>query len=152
MSRRAFDRLATGALAVFFLAFLLWWRILYLIPAGSSAVLFSPFFGGTDLRHVLSEGLHFVSPLKQVTIYDERMQSRRISTTVLQSNGMELSVDVVVYFHPVRAMLPYLHQKVGADYADQLVVPMASAAILRVIGDYNFSTMRDSSTANLEEQ
>ena len=49
-------------------------------------------------------------------------------------NGLELKVKVSVHYHPFRESLGFLHQQIGPDYEQKLVVPSVEYCVRNAIG------------------
>ncbi len=104
--------------------------VLYFAPGifvtvreGQAAVLFRRFFGGTVRDRVYGEGLHVVMPWDKMTIYNVRVQECRRAVQVLDNTGLQYLINISIRYHPEYNVLAVLHQKVGPDYLDKIVVP-----------------------------
>jgi prohibitin 1 len=76
-----------------------------------------------------------------------RQQEVMESMAVLSSNGLEIKVDVSVWYLPSYAELPQLHQQKGTQYLERVVKPSMRSATRSVIGRYTpeeiYSSKRD---------
>ncbi len=117
------------------------------IKAGEAGVLFRPLSGGVDTKKTYGEGLHIIAPWNKMVTYDVRQQEVMESMAVLSSNGLEIKVDVSVWYLPSYAELPQLHQQKGTQYLERVVKPSMRSATRSVIGRYTpeeiYSSKRD---------
>lgn len=122
-------------------------KIFLTIEPGEKGVIFKPFGGGLDKEHVYSQGFHIIAPWNTMYIYSVREQQIEESMNVLSSDGLNISTDVTVRFHPAYNDLGKLHDEFGEQYVKQLVVPEARSAVREVIGRYTpeelYSTKRE---------
>jgi len=136
------------ALAGAFIVLLLFGsRMTVTIDAGHGGVLFKTFGGGLDVENTYGEGFHFIAPWNKMHVYSLLQQERAEDMRVLSSNGLEISVDVSAWFLPKAEELGLLHQKVGVNYSNTVLIPAMRSAARSVIGRYTpeeiYSTKRD---------
>lgn len=112
----------------------LWPRIFIDVPAGSHAVMYRTFAGGTVTNRVWDEGLKIIPPWDSLTVYETRLQTRYIAFDVLSEEGLSLQVKVAVRFRPNKEMLGFLHQDIGVDYFNRLIEPEVHAHVRRTFG------------------
>ncbi len=115
--------------------------IIYLAPyifitvrAGESAVLWRRFFGGTETDRVYGEGWHMIWPWDKMTIYNVRIQEVRPSIDVLTKRGLKINLLISIRYHPERDILGVLHQRVGTNYVDKIVIPEVESTLRTTIG------------------
>lgn len=106
------------------------------VYSGQSGVLWSRFFGGTQIDRVYLEGLHIIFPWDEMNIYDIRLQENQREFQVLSSDGLEMRVSVSVRFRPIQAHLGVLHREVGPQYVETLVLPELGAQARKQIALY----------------
>lgn len=111
-------------------------RVVILVNAGESAVLFKRFDGGTQLDKLYGEGFHIIYPWDIMTVYNVRIQHELKEFQVLSSNGLKIKVDASIRYRPIKENLPDLHQQVGTDYADRIVFPEVEAVVRQIFGQY----------------
>lgn len=72
------------------------------INSGEAGVLFKRFGGGvvTD-EPALGEGFHLVAPWNDVFVYEVRQQSIDEKMVVLSSNGLDIKLDVTIWYEPI---------------------------------------------------
>ncbi len=124
-----------------------WSRMTITIDAGNSGVLFKTFGGGLDTETTYGEGFHFLAPWNKMFVYEVRQQEVSEDMNVLSSNGLEISVDVSIWYQPEWKKLGLLHSQIGQNYLQRIVVPSLRASTRSVIGRYTpeeiYSTKRD---------
>lgn len=124
-----------------------WSRMTVTIDAGHAGVLFRTFRGGLDTETTYGEGFHFMAPWNKMYVYETRQQEVAETMNVLSSNGLEISVDVSIWYQPDYAQLGMLHSKIGQDYLQRVVIPSLRSSTRSVIGRYTpeeiYSTNRD---------
>lgn len=134
-----------GSIILFFLIF--GSRMTVTVDSGEAGVLFKTFSNGVYLDETYGEGFHFLAPWNKMYVYEVRQQETGDKMTVLSSNGLEIAVDVSIWFQPVYEKLPYLHQEKGQDYLNRVVKPSIRSATRSVIGRYTpeeiYSSKRD---------
>jgi len=99
------------------------------------------------MKTTLGEGFHFVSPLSSIYMYDLREQQHPERVEVLAKNGLAISLDASVVYHPIATELYELHTEVGPNYYDVLIEPILRSRARRVVGRYTpeeiYSTKRE---------
>jgi regulator of protease activity HflC (stomatin/prohibitin superfamily) len=91
---------------------------------------------GTVTDHVYSEGLQVVMPLNTMYIYDTRVQVIFHDIEVLTSSGLPIKLSLAVRFQPIFELLGILHQQVGPDYPNKIILPQIESVLRRNIGTY----------------
>lgn len=134
-----FDRMQTGlvlsVLISLFVVTLFWQTIVVFNHPGQQGVYWSRFFGGTSDR-LLGEGAHFKLPWDDIVQYDMRLQESGGNLILLSKDGMEMDVLWSARYRPDPAHLPELHQKLGPDYANRIIIPEAISSLRQVLGNY----------------
>ena len=125
----------SGLIFTFF-CFYLANRIFIFIGPGEAGVLFHRISSGTDTDNIYGEGMSVIAPWNKMFIYTVRVQQRNEIVEALSSNGLTIRVTVQMRYYPEYKNLGLLHQKVGPDYADSIVVPEVTAGVREVIGKY----------------
>ncbi len=125
----------------------LWSRITITVESGQGGVIFKLLGGGVDTEKTYPEGFHIISPLNKMFIYDVRQQEVSEKMSVLSSNGLEISLDISMWYQPVHDKLGYLHKEKGQNYLNSIVRPAIRSATRSVIGRYTpeqiYSSKRD---------
>jgi regulator of protease activity HflC (stomatin/prohibitin superfamily) len=153
------DRLVTTLAVILIIIFFLP-RFVSVIPSGQAGVLWQSYAGGTDVRRILGEGIHFISPWDKVYFYNVRLQEVTRTYEVLSRDGLHLQITAAARFRPKGAPFPWtqstpnalaqLHKSVGPGYVNVLLVPGVSSVLRRVI--QNFSVDQIFSERGLFEQ
>lgn len=143
-----------GAVLIFFLMF--GSKMTVTIHSGEAGVLFRQFGGGVELDRTYGEGFHLLAPWNEMIVYEARQQESGEKMVVLSSNGLEITVDVSLWFQPEYGNLPKLHQEKGQDYLGRVVSPSIRSATRSVIGRYTpeeiYSSKRDQIQSEISEE
>jgi regulator of protease activity HflC (stomatin/prohibitin superfamily) len=107
------------------------------IQSGQVGVMYLRFFGGTQTDRVLSEGLKIIPPWDKLFIYTVRVQEARQEISVLTQEGMSVLLHVSIRYHPEADLVGLLHQRVGPDYKDHIVVPEVEAALRTIMAKFS---------------
>lgn len=107
-------------------------RIFITIKPGQAGVMYSV-FTGTDLSRTYREGLHLISPLNTMIVYDVRTHKIDFDQYVLSANGLTIHVIHSILYKPDIRLLPSLHQQLGPDYANLVVAPCVKSRIRKEI-------------------
>jgi len=111
-----------------------WQRVVYVIPSGHAGVLYRTFFGGTVTDYVYPEGFHVFFPWDILYDYDTKVQVVMSDITVLTNKGLPIELKLAIRYHPEYDMLGLLHQKVGPEYVQKIVLPQVESVLRRNIG------------------
>ena len=111
-------------------------RVVYFVDAGRAAVLFRRFFGGVVTTQVYGEGVHLCFPWDHYTEYNVRIQEESMNFIVLSQNGLSVSIDISVRYHPDYDTLGLLHKRVGPDYAKKVILPIIEGSVRDTAGRY----------------
>ena len=107
------------------------------IYPGNTGVLWKRFAGGTQ-DEIFTSGLHIISPFDKMYIYETRIQQKKVEFTALSNSGVTIRLNASVRFFPHIASLPTLHESLGPDYIDRVVVPEIKSVLRQIIGTLNF--------------
>ncbi|HHG84480.1 MAG TPA: prohibitin family protein [Bacteroidetes bacterium] len=106
------------------------------IDAGHKGVLFRKFGGGLDLEQVYGQGFQVIAPWNSMYVYDVRIQEQMEEMDVLAENGLNIHIDLSFRFRAIPERIADLHDEIGRDYAEKIVIPEIRAATRKVIGEY----------------
>jgi regulator of protease activity HflC (stomatin/prohibitin superfamily) len=126
-----------GVLLFFFVVIYFWPRIFISIHSGELGVLYRRFSGGTIVDKVYGEGLRIIWPWDVMTVYDVRFQTTKHDMQVLTNKGLKIQVQLSVRYRPESEILGLLHQVVGPDYLNKIVIPEVEATLRSVMGQYD---------------
>ncbi|WP_058553545.1 prohibitin family protein [Thiohalocapsa sp. ML1] len=115
---------------------LLWRRIFISIEPGETGVLYR-FFTGTVTQRVYPEGLHIIPPWDTMVPYETRRQVVMHELDVLSVRGLPVHLELAIRYQPQVEQLGLLHQRVGPDYADRVVVPQAESVLRRELSRFS---------------
>jgi len=122
-------------------------RMTVTIPAGHGGVLFKTFSGGVVKDQTFGEGFHIIAPWNKMIVYSLLQQEKSEDMKVLSSNGLEINVDVSLWYLPMSSNLGDLHATIGLHYPQNVVIPALRSASRSVIGRYTpeeiYSSKRD---------
>ena len=127
------------------------------IGSGEAGVLYKTFGGGvvTD-EPPLGEGFHIVAPWNKVYIYEVRRQEIFEKMKVLSSNGLDIQLDASAWYKPDVKSLGKLHQEIGDDYLQRIILPTIRSAARSVVGRYTpeqlYSSKRDAIQREIFEE
>jgi regulator of protease activity HflC (stomatin/prohibitin superfamily) len=125
--------LLLAGVVLFALAYF-WPAVFVTIDSGQVGVMYLRFGGGTVTDRLLGEGLRFVPPWDKLFIYNVRLQEIRHTMTALTEEGLEIKFDLSIRYRPELELVGLLHQKVGPDYPDKVVVPEVESALRSIVG------------------
>lgn len=84
--------------------------------------------------YVYPEGLHAFWPWDRLYDYDTKVQVVLSDITVLTNKGLPIELKLAIRYHPEYDMLGLLHQKVGPEYVQKIVLPQVESVLRRNIG------------------
>ncbi|MCX7180518.1 MAG: prohibitin family protein [Proteobacteria bacterium] len=125
-----------GSLIAVLIIIVLWSRILVVIRPGEAGVMYRMLSSGTVTDRVYTEGLHIVMPLNSIYKYDTRVQLVLHDIETLTKSGLPIKLHLAVRFQPIFELLGLLHQNVGPDYANKIILPQIESVLRRNIGNY----------------
>ncbi|MEQ8904202.1 prohibitin family protein [Ekhidna sp.] len=121
-------------------------RIFYRIEASERAVLFRSLSGTLEKENIIGPGWHVKAPWNDVYIYEVSESKIEETMDVLDKNGLSISVDVTVRFHPKFDAIGTIQENFRGDYIQRLVIPEARSTVRQVMGRYTaeeiYSTKR----------
>lgn len=133
--RRKFSLLVVLFLITSILIVFLWTRIVVIVHSGQAAVLFR-LFSGVEVDTIYPEGLHIFNPLDTVTIYEIRKQVAFHEFDVISNKGLTVHLSLAVRYRPQYDMLGLLHQRIGPDYLQRVVLPQIESVMRKELGNY----------------
>jgi regulator of protease activity HflC (stomatin/prohibitin superfamily) len=117
-----------------FLVIYFWESIFVTIGSGQEGVMYRRFFGGTVTDKLLGEGIHFVPPWDHIFVYNVRHQEVEHSMPALTQDGLTVTVNLSIRYRPQKELVGLLHQSIGPDYKNIVVVPEVEGSVRRVVG------------------
>lgn len=143
--------IAIGTAILISLVFIFSGSVIKIIPAGHAGVVFN-LFGGVEKR-VLNEGVNILIPVVEtVTIYDARKTSHNFSDGFDKGNigqsiqcqtndGQTVSIEVTVITHLNKDKIWKLHQTLGREYTERLIVPQTRSIFRNTVAKYPINTV-----------
>jgi len=131
--------LASGVLLFVLIYF--WPSVFVTVESGQVGVMYQRFFGGTVTDRLLGEGLRFVPPWDKLFIYNVRLQEVRHTMTALTQEGLDIKFDLSIRYRPELELVALLHQKVGPDYPEKVVIPEVESALRGIVGTQMLDTI-----------
>jgi prohibitin 2 len=137
------------------------------VGAGERAVVFNRFTGLQ--KGQLGEGLHFLLPgVQYPTLYDIKTQTYTMSASQNESNqtignandalvaltadGLPVSLEMSVQFHPDPEKVDALHADVGPQYVEKIVRPQTRAHVRMVVAKYPVTDVYGARRARIIEE
>ena len=125
-------------------------NIFITLKPGEKAVIFRKFSTGLDKENIFSAGFHMVAPWNQLIRYEVREQKSEETMDILDKNGLALSVDISVRYHPIYDRIGYIHEIFGEHYPLTLVIPEVRAAVREMMGRYSAEEIYSTKRAEVE--
>jgi regulator of protease activity HflC (stomatin/prohibitin superfamily) len=132
-----FPGYVVGILLFLFFIVYFWSNIVITIHSGELGILYRRLFGGTVVDRVYGEGLTITWPWNIMTVYNVRYQTTPHKLEVLTSKGLKVMVSLSIRYRPETEVLGVLHQVVGPDYLQKIVIPEVEATLRTVLGRYD---------------
>jgi regulator of protease activity HflC (stomatin/prohibitin superfamily) len=111
-----------------------WTRVIIIVKSGEAGVLYRLFFDGTVTDYPYPEGLHFNWPWDTMFIYNVRIQTILHEFNVLTQEGLPIHLKLAIRFRPEYEMVGVLHQQVGPDYVNTIIIPQVESVLRKNIG------------------
>jgi len=108
-------------------------NILYIIHPGHAGVKWS-IYTGTQVDYVYPEGFHLIWPFNKMYIYDVRIQETSKELDVLSKTGLKVHMLFSIRFRPKYEFLGLLHQNIGIDYPNKVILPEIESVLRQTIG------------------
>ncbi len=122
--------------AILIVLALAWNSITYTINAGEKGIIFRTFQGGLDKATVYEQGFHIKWPWDKIFIYDIRIKEDIGAMQVLSKNGLTIRTELSYRYKPTDYRIGYLHDIIGPNYHNDIVIPEIRSATREVIGKY----------------
>ena len=111
-------------------------RVTYTVGPGQKAVVFYRFGKGLDKENVKNQGFHFIAPWNEKYIYNVRIQEDLSIMEVLSKNGLTIKTELSYRYKPVDNKVGYVHDDLGINYHDKIIIPEIRSVTREVIGEY----------------
>ena len=130
------NTLLTIAVLLLFATIYYWPKMFITIESGHVGVLYLRFGGGTQTDRVFGEGMKIIAPWDKLFIYEVRVQEVRHEFDVLTQEGLKLKLFLSIRFHPQPDLAGLLHERVGPDYLNKVVIPEVESALRFTIAGF----------------
>lgn len=122
------------------------------IGTGERGIKYKPLSGGLDIETVYGQGLKFKMPWNTMIIYEIRKQENEQSMEVLSSNGLDIAIDVSIRYRPIEDKIGYLHDQIGKNYNEKIIIPELRSSTREVIGNYKPEELYSSSREKIQDK
>ncbi|MEM0941677.1 MAG: prohibitin family protein [Bacteroidota bacterium] len=130
--------------------------IFFRIEASERAVLFKTLSGTLEKNNIIGPGWNVKAPWNEIYRYEVSENKIEETMDVLDKNGLNISVDVTVRFHPKYDAIGTIQENFRGDYIQRLVIPEARSTVRQVMGRYTaeeiYSTKRPEVEASIKEE
>src|SRR5262249_12802335 len=89
-----------------------------------------------DPKELRYEGMHFIAPWNKLYIYDRRLKATNEIYDAISSDGVQLHATVTVRQQLNWEAAGVVHQFVGPDYMQTMVLPEIGNRVREVIAQY----------------
>ncbi|MDG1428664.1 MAG: prohibitin family protein [Crocinitomicaceae bacterium] len=119
------------------------------VDPGEEGFIYRPYGGGVDKTQTFTEGTYFVAPWNEMITYSTLQQSKTYTSTVMDKNGTDITVEVAVNYSVQKGKSAGLHLDVGKDYII-IIDDKSQGAIKDVIGKYTYEEVYSTKRTVLE--
>lgn len=133
LSRHLVTIVTLFLISALFLAYF-WTNIVITIRPGEVGVLFNRFGKGTVVDKVYQEGLILIFPWNIMYKYDTRVQQHQYTMSSLTKEGLKIEMDISIRYYPELETVGVLHQRIGPDYLEKIVIPEVASNIREQVG------------------
>jgi regulator of protease activity HflC (stomatin/prohibitin superfamily) len=153
--KRSFIRYLSASISflliVLIITILLFNRIVVFIGSGEGGVLYRLFLGGTVTTKVYPEGIQFIWPWDTMYVYNARVQEYPHEFDALTKNGLKVHLQLSVRYRPEYKLLGVLHQEIGEDYVNIVVLPEIENVLRVLIGSLDAEEIYRTENSLLEK-
>ncbi len=125
--------------------------IFYTIQSNERAVIFKKFSGGLDKQNVIQPGFNVKAPWNDLYVYDVSENQAEETMDVLEKNGLSISVDISVRFHPMYEKIGEIHETFTRDYVNRLVIPEVRSTVRQVMGRFTAEEIYSTKRSEVEQ-
>ena len=143
----SFPKWLIPAFAAFLLILVFSSRLFVKIESGEAGVQYD-LVAGLKVDRVYDQGLKIIAPWNRMFVYSTRIQEDRSVMEVLSANGLTIRAELSYRYRPFQDKIGYLHNEVGENYHERIIIPEIRSATREIIGKYLpeelYSSKRDS--------
>lgn len=125
--------------------------MIVVVPAGHGGVLWRGLAGGTVRGMALLEGIHVIAPWDRLYLYDIRRHEETRTYSAIAGNGLSIEVDIGFIYHLRPETLGNLHQEVGPDYLEILLMSQIGTVARDSIARWPADALYSPERARIEE-
>lgn len=125
--------------------------IFYTIQSNERAVIFKKFSGGLDKDNIVQPGFNIKAPWNDLYVYDVSENQAEETMDVLEKNGLSISVDISVRFHPMYEKIGEIHETFTRDYVNRLVIPEVRSTVRQVMGRFTAEEIYSTKRSEVEQ-
>ena len=145
--KTSFPKWLIPAFAAFLFVLVFSSRLFVKIESGEAGVQYD-LVAGLKVDRVYDQGLKIIAPWNRMFIYSTRIQEDRSVMEVLSANGLTIRAELSYRYRPFQDKIGYLHNEVGENYHERIIIPEIRSATREIIGKYLpeelYSSKRDS--------
>ena len=130
------NSLGLVGLFAFIIILLFGTRMTYTVGPGEKAVVFQRLGKGLDKENVKHQGFHLIAPWNEKYIYNVRIQEDLSIMEVLSKNGLTIKTELSYRYKPLDNKIGFVHDKLGINYHDNIIIPEIRSVTREVIGEY----------------
>jgi len=125
-------------------------RIFFVVDATERAVIFKTLSGTLEKDNIIGPGFNFTAPWNKVYKYDVSEQNVEENMDVLVANGLKITVDVTVRFHPKYDQIGVIQENFRGDFINVLVIPEIRSTVRQVMGRFTAEEIYSTKRAEVE--
>lgn len=135
-------------LLISIIVFLMSWQD---VEPGEEGFIYRPYGGGVDKTQTYGEGTYFIAPWNEMITYSVLQNSKTYTSTVMDKNGTNITIEVAVNYSVMRGKSAELHLAAGKGYL-VIVDDKSQGAIKEVVGNYNYEEVYSTKRGVLESE
>lgn len=91
----------------------------------------------------LNEGISFISPwgLNNVAVYDIKVQKEAVNATAASKDLQDVTSEIVLNYNLERGSVSKMHQTVGTEYVDRIIIPAINEVFKAASAEYTASEL-----------
>lgn len=97
-------------------------------------------------------GIHVVSPITDLIIFNVKTQEDTQSSTVLTAEGLDVTIDMTALYHLDPAKVSEIYKTVGSNYKDILIDPQIRSTVRDVIATYDAKNIYSADRSNISNK
>lgn len=163
--QRHLQGVAITLMVMLLISFVIYPYMLITVPAGEAGVLWKRFSGpgiycwcilpaGTvlDPAEIRHEGLHFIWPWDKLYIYSLRLQSSDQKFNAISKDGVFVTADITIRYQLSVNSVAVLHQFIGPQYLNTLLIPEIGSVARSVIANYTAEQVYSTERQQIQEK